>query len=289
MLLHNWVFYITLFITFHTAYTLLFRKISKEYPHHYRLVISIIFIFLWLSGLVYVLLTKAISFKNILPALPFLLIGGFIFSYANVYGSKAMGRIDAAQHTILSTLRVIVTVIGSSLLLREGLNTAQIVGAILLLTSGVLSSFKITRRSFTIDRNSLFATFSAFLTGIAITNEKHILSFMNIQTYLIVGWGLQTISLLIVSIKDMKNIKVLVREKIFSKLVGAGILRGLSGVAFVSSLVYSNNSSLASVASSFIVISVVITAAILLKERDHLLRKVAASILAVVGLIIILY
>ncbi|MEK7110141.1 MAG: EamA family transporter [Patescibacteria group bacterium] len=212
MVFHAWYFYIILFLIFHTIYTLLFRSISKSNPHHYGIIISTVFVFLWISGLIFSLVTGHVDFKNVLQVLPYLLIGGIIFAYANVYGSKAMGRIDVAQHTVLSVLRVVITVIASSFLLRESLNSIQILGAVLILSAVLISTFKITRRSFNIDQYSLIAILSAVLIGIAITNEKYILNYMNIQTYLIVGWGFQTFSLLLVTFKDLHNIRFFFRN-----------------------------------------------------------------------------
>lgn len=287
MIFHTWYLYIIFFLIFHTAFTLLFRTISKNNPHHYKVIISTVFVFLWLSGMIFSLVTGHIDFRNVIKVLPYLIVGGIIFAYANVYGSKAMGRIDAAQHTILSILRVVITVIASSILLNEGLSNIQILGTILILSAVLISTFRLTRRSFNVDHYSLIAILSSILIGVAITNEKYILNYMNIQTYLIVGWGFQTISLLLITFKELKNIQFFVKNKIFSKLVFLGILRGLSGIAFVSSLISSNNSSLTSISSSFIVICVTIAAIIFLNEKDHIKKKIISAILATVGFIII--
>ena len=134
------------------------------------------------------------------------------------------------------------------------------------------------------------ALFTALLFGQAIMNEKYLISRIGFNTYVLYGWGFQALSAYIVAftLKDRKKIKEKLSRRIHINVWIVGILLGMSGFAYVTSLSKSGSASTMALSGTAVIGVTMFLAYFVLNEKEHLRPKIAGLILSAVGLSLLL-
>lgn len=145
---------------------------------------------------------------------------------------------------------------------------------------------RVDKKTFRITKGSWIAIISSIVLAGAITAEKYLLGEMNLATYMIVGWGLQTVSMVWLAIPDRKKLKKL-NPKQFRHIIYLGLMRLGAGLAFIRAIQLVDVSVLSS-ARSYKPVLVFIFALLILHERKHFWRKLLASVLATIGLLLLI-
>jgi drug/metabolite transporter (DMT)-like permease len=112
---------------------------------------------------------------------------------------------------------------------------------------------------------------------------------MGWQSYLVFGWGLQFVSALILVGIFHRNLTFPSNTKVTGQIVLLGVIYALGGGLFIASLVGSDSASIISAASGLKVVFTMLLAYVLLKERNKLGVRLAATITATVGGGLLLY
>jgi drug/metabolite transporter (DMT)-like permease len=278
---------------FAAFFALLSRRITGKYPKAHFQVLAAIFLVLYAVGLGYVLMSgKQIVTANFAPYWWRYVGGGLLFGIWTYFSYMVFTYVDAAIASLLATLNIVAVVISSSLLIHEGLSIRQVLGAtILLLAMLVILSAHVSKPVRTQWAKGVgLSLLASSVYGFAIANEKWLLGRVGISTYVAFGFGLQFLPLLILSLLINRNEYLNLKKSDFLRSVSlAGLIRGLGGLLFIISLVKANNASLVSVLSGLKVVFTAILAAIILRERKMLGRKLLASLLAVLGIAVMLW
>jgi len=194
----------------------------------------------------------------------------------------AQKHIDAGVSNVILNICTPLTIIFSSVFLRESLTNIQILGTALLLTSIILISQKHRISRFNFDKYFWMILLSGVFLSILLVAERT----LQIQTGLtgatILSWGSQCffLGLLTLALKSKHTYTN-------SEVLTTGILQLFSSIAYVVLLFYIGNLSLVSAVTTFKIVTVFIAAAIFLGEREDMPRKIFGSILAVIGLLLI--
>ena len=271
------------------------RLIAKRFKSATIPLNLIIYAVIATSGLTYALAhgISSVHFVLFRQYLGFFLFAGICFAVTNVLSYLVFEYVDAAIASLLSTLNIIAAVVLSTLLLREGLNWHQVIGAaVLLIGMEVILTINLTRyKHKRLLRAVLLSALASLFFALAITTEKYLLNKVNLSTYLFFGWTSQFVGVCALAILFGRAVKAnfsLLRQSNFYRFaVPASLVRMYSGLLFIYSLKLSNNLSIISVLSGLKIILAALLAAYLLKERDYLTRKVEAAVLATVGIAII--
>ncbi|HLB66707.1 MAG TPA: DMT family transporter [Candidatus Saccharimonadales bacterium] len=268
--------------------TFLFRRrLATTFIAYNKLLNGFFFVFvLYPFGLIAASLVAPdlnIGWSNFL----LLFFGEAIFPIINLLAFRASKSVDAGAYSLLNNLTPVITVLTAWILLQEGLNDQQLVGAIIILLSACLIALPgFNRRS--ISSYGLFvALASVILLGLAITYERFMLTRIDIGAYWVYGWGFQALWMALITGRQWKKLRVVFKPKIFGPLMGYSVSHSLSGLTFVGALKLSVNVSLVTTFRSFSAVMVVIAAYIFLRERDYLWLKIGCAILGAVGLIIL--
>jgi len=216
--------------------------------------------------------------------------GGIAFSLMNVMIFYSMVYLEAAIGSIIGTVSAIFTVFGASLILHENLNHLQILGTWLLLISvvyGMLSTRHAKNRQ--VHRNLaigvLLSLVASVFYALASLNEKSLLNQISPGTYVLYGWGTQTVAAICLALLvQPKQLKVLLKPNVAGWTVVLGVLRAISGYSFIQSLVKSNNVGLMTVVANFKLILIILLGAWLLQERNKMKQKFIAAAGASVAL-----
>jgi drug/metabolite transporter (DMT)-like permease len=289
----SWQVVMLLQNVFAAIFALLSRRLTLKYPKAHFQILTLIFVVLYAVGLGYVAFTG----QHVITALfvPYwwrYIGGGMLFGVWTYFSYRVFSYVDAAIASLLATLNIVAVVITSSLLIHEGLTLRELLGAVVLLAAMliVLSArvSKLVRTAW--GKGIGLSLLASSVYGFAIANEKWLLSRVGIPTYVVFGFGWQLVPLLLFSLIIGRSQYHNLRKPDFLKSVGlTGLMRGAAGLLFIISLVKSNNASLVSVLSGFKVVLTAIWAAIILHERKLLGRKLVASLLAMLGIAVMLW
>jgi len=201
--------------------------------------------------------------------------GYFITSYT------AQKHVEAGVTTLVSNIYTPVTIVLATIFLHEGLNTAQIIGTILLLIGIIIVSKKHQIGKFKFDKYFLLMLLSGVMLGISLTAERTLLKTTGFTAGTMFSWWAQCLVLgVVVLITKNKNV--------YSKkdIAITGSLRFLQSLSWVILTFVVGNLSLVSSITTFKVLIIFIAAAIFLKERTDIPRKITGSLVALVGLLL---
>lgn len=283
----SWQAAIFINLVLSAAFILIQRSVSKQFISHAKVAIAFIYLgFVSPLGIIYGLLNYDIQFNFSGLTWIFLIIAGFLFALANIGFYRSNAHIDAAQYVILINLSSVFTVIIASIFLGERMTLMQLSGVAVVVSAAALVSVRrTTERTFKISGWSFLAILSALLLAAALTFEKHLLGQMNIGTYMIIGWGFQTLAMVALAMGKWHTLKELNKTSIV-KLSSLGVIRFLQGVTFVFAVSQADVGLLASIIS-YQAVLIFFGGIIFLGEKDHLILRFFGSILATVGLILL--
>ncbi|HEX5798083.1 MAG TPA: EamA family transporter [Candidatus Saccharimonadales bacterium] len=282
----SWQIAIILHLIFTAMFALVQRNISRQFQSHARVATAFFYPIVSLMGITYGALNYDISFNFSIYTWLFLAANGFIFASTFISAFKSNSHIDAAQFAILQSTRAIFTVIIAAIILGERMNELQLLGILVLtISAGLVAVRRTTAKTFTVSKWSWLAIFSAFALALATTNEKYFLGEMNVGTYMVIGWGFQTMAVMLLATGRWHTLKDFGPNGI-KQLVYLGILRGFQGITFVLALSQVDVSLIAGI-MSYQTVLIFIGGIIFLHEREHLYRRFAGSMLATVGLLLL--
>ena len=201
--------------------------------------------------------------------------GYFIASYT------AQKHVEAGISTLVSNIYTPITIILGTLFLNEKLTAVQILGTALLLVGMVIVSKKHHIGKFQFDKYFLLMLLSGVMLGVSLTAERTLLKTTGFTAGTMLSWWAQCAFLGIAAL--MTHNKSPYSKK---DIAVTGGLRFLQSLSWVVLLTVVGNLSLVSAITTFKVVIIFITAAIFLKEREDLPRKIFGSLIALVGLLL---
>ncbi len=286
----SWQVAISIYLLLSTTFALVYRHFAQQHPGQALLSSALMYLLtVTPCGIFWALYSGNISFNFPVHLWFFLILGGIFFALANIIAFIANSQVDAAQFSLLSNFKLITTILISSLVLQERLTFQQFIGvALVLLATVMITAGKLKRKTLHFDRFTWLALLSAIFLGSGISNEKFLLDNLTFSTYLIVGWGFHTLAMIVIAGQHMSRAKALLTRKSSWQLIWLGLLRTFGGFALVYALKESDNSSLISGITSYKTALVVMGSYFLLKEKEHILIKIAGTILATTGLLLLI-
>lgn len=284
----TWQILLAIYLILGTASYLLRRSLAKTLEQHNKAINGFFFlVVLYPLGLIAASFTNpnlAIGWQN----LGILLMASAVFPLINLLAFRASKDVDAGLYTILNNLTPIITIAAASTLLSESLNSQQQLGAVVIIASTFLATLpRLRHRSSTSLSGLAFALASVSLLGLAIVFERWMLTRIDFGAYLVFGWGAQTLWMTIIAWPERHNIRILKDKSKFIPILGYGITNALKGLCFVGALKLSGNASLVGASASFMAVLVVLSAYLILKEKEGLWFKVGAVVLGTIGLLVL--
>lgn len=281
----TWLILATISIVTVSIATLLERVLMKG---HESDPISYAIVFQFTLGIISLVFALLIG-KFVLPDLKVysfrFIISAFLWAATTVFSFKAIKTLTAGEFTILTTSGSVVTMVLGIFLLKEVFNLRIAIGALLVFISiWITNSNKITFKS---RQGVLFALLSAFCSGIAVVNDAFILKNYDAFSYLAIMSLLPGILLSVLFPKKLIETKALLNIKSI-KIVSIFCL-----FSFIQAITYylayqrgAPVSQLSPLTKSSVVLTVIM-GAIFLNERKDLLKKVIASIVVTLGVILL--
>ena len=199
----------------------------------------------------------------------------FIFGFL---GSKGM---EAGIFTIVSNIYTPITIILASFLLNEKLTFMQIIGTLLLLIGMVIVSKKHRIDKFKFDRYFMYSLLSGATLGVSLVAERGLQKITGFTAGTLLSWWSQFLILGVIALFfSAKN------EYSKKNTAITGGLRFLQYLSWAILTVVVGNLSIVSSITTFKIVVVFIAAAIFLRERDDIQRKITGSLIALIGLLL---
>lgn len=213
-----------------------------------------------------------------------LLLGLLCGIFGTVYwvcSYTAQRHIDAGVSTLAFNLSTPVAITLATLFLNEKLTAMQLGGTVLLLVGLFLVSKKHRVGNFKFDRYFLMVLLAGAVLGVLFTLERTLQIETGLSAGILFSWWSQTLCLGITAFLMKNRTTYTTKDALITGGVGS-----LQAMSWVTLMYVVGNLSLVSSVATFKVVIVFIAAAIFLKEREDLPRKVIGSIIAVAGLLL---
>ena len=201
---------------------------------------------------------------------------GYFISYF-----VAQRHVEAGVSTLVNNIYTPITILLATLLLNEKLTTIQIFGTIFLLVGMVIVSKKHRIGKLKFDKYFMLVVFSGVFMGILLTAERALQKITGFTAGTMLSWWATCLFLGILTLIT-KNKNTHTQKDI----AVTGVLRFFQSLSWVILIFMVGNLSLVSSITTFKVVIVFIAAAIFLKEREDLPRKILGSLVALVGLLL---
>ncbi len=281
----NWVL-LTLLAVFVVSLAGILQKVlmsdEKSNPYSYAAVLHLLRA---LFNGVFALLTGGFQMPSISVNLAPFLISAILWGGASIFMFKALKLIEASEMTILSSTRVIFTIIVSVVFLRESFTSLNILGTVLILSSIFLVTF--VKRGVKLNKGTIYALLMALFSGLAIVVDSY-----NVKNYDPVSYNaivnlLIGFMILIAYPKTLLQWREFTEISLLRKILLLVVLSSVQAIAVLHALAISGNTAQIGTIMQASVIVTLILAIILLKEKDNLVRKLIAAVLVTLGVILL--
>jgi drug/metabolite transporter (DMT)-like permease len=201
--------------------------------------------------------------------------GYFISSYT------AQKHVEAGVTTLVSNIYTPVTIVLATFFLNEKLTTTQIFGTALLLVGMLVVSQKHRIGKFKFDKYFTLMVLSGIMLGISLTTERALQKMTGFTAGTMLSWWMQCVFLGLATLVARNKSEYSKKDVIIT-----GGLRFLQSLSWVVLIFVVGNLSVVSSVTTFKVILIFIAAAIFLREREDLIRKIIGSFIALAGLLL---
>jgi drug/metabolite transporter (DMT)-like permease len=284
-----WQVFLILYFVLGSASYILRKILAQNLGQHNRLINAVFFAFLLPTGII-----LSFFFPHNLNVgalnLFFLLGGSLVWPIFYILAFWANKEVDVGVYSIISNLSPIFTLALALPFLHESLKSLQFLGVGLLILSGVLAAWSQFNKGGASNINGiLICLLSTIFLGVGVAYERFMLSRIDFGAYLIYGWGSQVAWGWILAGKELKKLPQLLSGVSSSRLVLLiwGLISVIKSVFFILALKITASASIISAASDFMSVAVVVAAYFFLKEKKHLVAKILATVIGVVGLLLI--
>ena len=226
------------------------------------------------------------TFPNLLPLAPNLLLMIVLYGFGNVFIFKSLKMIEASKFTIIFSTRTLFTILASTALLGEILNARQWSGALLVMLGVLLVTLKSRRISFT--KGELIALPAAIFFGFANANDRFLLQSFDVFPFVFLGYVLPALFILLIYPTSLRKMQILIRGKVLKKMLVLCVIYAASAVIFFTALQIAPTASQVVAVNLTSVIVTVLLAIIFLNEREHIPRTLLGAVISFAGLLLLM-
>jgi len=205
---------------------------------------------------------------------------------AYVLKYRGFQLINASEVVIFSTTSKFWNVVGASIFLHEAITAQKIIGTLIILLGITVTMY--VDQKFKINKGIFFTLLAALLFGLTDINGYYILQTMDASTYQIYFYLLPVFALLLVQPSVLIKVSYYFKLGRAVKVVELSLFDTLGMLALFFAYQMGGKASVISPLSATKVIVTVVLAIIFLKERDNITKKLVGSVIAVIGVVLLL-
>lgn len=279
-------FYLILISVIGTAIANIFRRVSMKYDKSDAFASAVMFQFV---GAI-IVGTVALWHGFIMPPIfryPINIILQAIFwGSATLSLFQAAKYLEAAEIAIITAGSAITTILASVIFLHEPFGILYTTGTILILTSIFLISNK---RKISFNKGTAFAIAYCIFAGLGNTNDAFMLRYSHSDTLslLSLGFFAPGVFLMIVNPSVVGKFRSLLQPSHLIKIIALTFFYAIAAITYFFSIHVGAEASRASAINQSEIILTVIIGALALGEKDHPWKKVFATLLVMIGVILL--
>jgi len=207
-----------------------------------------------------------------------------LYGFSTILILKALKTIEASEATILASSRAVWTILVALIFLGETFSIIKLIGTLLIFIAIFLVSYE---KRLSLKIGSFYVLAYALLFGVAVANDTYIIRQADVPSYLTMAFLLPGFVILAYNPSVIKKMKIFLKNDILMKMILLAIFYSISAIAFY--LAYQSGGNVSQIApiNQSVVIVTVILAAIFLKERKHLIRKIIAAFFVSIGVLLL--
>ena len=267
------------------AFSVLLQKVILREDTSDPVAFSIIFQFI--VGII--LFIAALIHGFVLPDLHHYIVNIILmmtlYGAGNIFIFNALKRIDASTFTILFTSRSLWTILGALMFLGEVYTLSRFIGAILIIASVVIVSWK--GKSIALGKGELLSLCAGICFGFAFVNDAFIVQHSDVISYNALAFILPSLGVLAIQPMAAKKIIPLLHKDYLFKLLLLSVFYAISAFSLLYAYKVGRNAAQIAPLQQTTVIATVILSIIFLKEKSDLVKKSIGTIISFIGVILV--
>ena len=280
----SWLYLTLLSVILSSVASILQRMLmkgDKSNPYSY----TIIFHFLLGFLILVVGLVQGSNFSLFSGNVYVLFLAGALWGICQVFLFKALQLVEASELTIMSGLRVVITIFASIFFLNQVFTGLNILGTLLILASTFLvANFG---KGFKLNKGLAYTLAMTFFGGLAIVADSANVQHYDVLAYSTYSNFLSGLFILAFYPKALQQWRNFVQPSFLIKMLPLAVFSASQGVLYLLALSYGGNTAQVGTIRQASIIVTVLLAIIFLKERSNLGPKFIAAVLVTAGVILL--
>ena len=202
----------------------------------------------------------------------------------NICRYKALKEVKVSEFSIIYQISTVTAVVAAIALLNENFLFTQVVGLVLVLIAALMVTWKNTKIRFS--KGELYALLTAILFGLAFVNDAYILRSFDALTFTFLAFLIPGLLTGVIYRRKI-NISTFLERQALARIGPAVVFDVAATLSIYIAYQIGRNAAQISSISPTTTIVVVILAAIFLREREQIPKKIIAAALSVVGVILL--
>lgn len=215
----------------------------------------------------------------------FFLGSAILWGVGTVLSFKAYQLLESSEVTILTSVRILVTIIASIIFLHDIFTIQRSLGTLIILGSIIVVAN--LKKGMKFSNGTHYAFASTLFNGLAVVFDTYNVKGYDPISYLAIINILIAFVLLVVYPKTVQKWKNFTQPHFLKSMLPLAFLSTLQSIAYYFALSKGHASQIAPINQAQVIITVLL-AAVLLNEKDNLQRKFIASILATAGILLLM-
>lgn len=198
-------------------------------------------------------------------------------------------HIEASLYTLINSSKYAIIAVAAYWLIGDKVSFTQLVGVAVIIASSVIVSYKLSRdsRAGVSSRYILLAFIASMVVAYAHLSERIALGLVSPATYIVFGWGIQAIGLVLLSLWFVRKTHIDYHQLL--SFIAIGLMRGLAGICVVYAVASTQNITVVSSLLAVKVVSVALASYVVLGERSHAYVRMGGAIAVLSGICLIVY
>lgn len=215
----------------------------------------------------------------------YLILSSVLWGITSVFLFKALQLLESSEVTILSTLRVPITILAAIILFNESFGVQRILGTVIILLATLLVTN--TKGRFKFNAGIFYVLGVALFSGLGIVTDSFSVKHFDVVFYNTVTNFLIVPLLLIFKPKALKQWTHFFTSGFLIRMLPLGLFSTAQAISYLFSLTTEGNTSqIAAIRQSQLIVTVLL-AVLFLQERSNLSRKIVAAVLVTLGVFLL--
>ena len=214
-----------------------------------------------------------------------LILMAVLLGFGNMLTFSGLKKVEASEFTVLFSTRAIWSVAAAILILGESFGIKQIFGAVLIIASVFLVSWK--KKSFRLTEGEMLILAAAALFGIEFVNDTYLINSIDLFFYLPLIFLFPAIFTGIINYKRMQKITKVLSLKDALQLALLALMFAVSATATLTAYTKGHNAAQIAVLNQTSTILIVLLGIVFLNERSHIKLKIIGAIVSLIGVFLV--